>query len=160
MVYCFFSKNFNHNNLTRLYGLIYILNESVCFQAGKMAEKMYYQFTGGDFSMTDENYGQQIKKLRIDLGMTQNEVAEALSVTPGYICNVENGRTAMSLRILIYFAKLTGVTLDSLVGRIDSEYQNTALDNEIYERIHKLDENTKMKILKTLKLWEKPLLNQ
>ena len=48
--------------------------------------------------MTDENYGQQIKKLRIDLGMTQNQVAEALNVTPGYICNVENGRTAMSLR--------------------------------------------------------------
>ena len=109
--------------------------------------------------MTDENYGQQIKKLRIDLGMTQNQVAEALNVTPGYICNVENGRTAMSLRILIYFAKLTGVTLDSLVGRIDNEYQNTALDNEIYERIQHLDENTKMKILKTLKLWEKPLLN-
>ena len=109
--------------------------------------------------MTDENYGQQIKKLRIDLGMTQNEVAEALNVTPGYICNVENGRTAMSLRILIYFAKLTGVTLDSLVGRIDSNYQNTALDNEIYERIQRLDENTKMKILKTLKLWEKPLMN-
>ena len=109
--------------------------------------------------MADENYGQQIKKLRIDLGMTQNEVAEALNVTPGYICNVENGRTAMSLRILIYFAKLTGVTLDSLVGRIDGEYQNTALDNEIYERIQKLDENTKMKILKTLKLWEKPLSN-
>ena len=109
--------------------------------------------------MTDENYGQQIKKLRIDLGMTQNEVAEALNVTPGYICNVENGRTAMSLRILIYFAKLTGVTLDSLVGRIDNDYQNTALDNEIYERIQHLDENTKMKILKTLKLWEKPLSN-
>jgi transcriptional regulator with XRE-family HTH domain len=109
--------------------------------------------------MTDENYGQQIKKLRIDLGMTQNEVAEALNVTPGYICNVENGRTAMSLRILIYFAKLTGVTLDSLVGRIDNDYQNTALDNEIYERIQHLDENTKMKILKTLKLWEKPLMN-
>lgn len=110
--------------------------------------------------MTDGNYGQQIKKLRIDLGMTQNEVAEALNVTPGYICNVENGRTAMSLRILIYFAKLTGVTLDSLVGRIDNDYQNTALDNEIYERIQHLDENTKMKILKTLKLWEKPLMNQ
>ena len=109
--------------------------------------------------MADENYGQQIKKLRIDLGMTQNEVADALNVTPGYICNVENGRTAMSLRILIYFAKLTGVTLDSLVGRIDNDYQNTALDNEIYERIQKLDENTKMKILKTLKLWEKPLMN-
>jgi len=108
--------------------------------------------------MTDDNYGQQIKKLRIDLGMTQNEVAEALNVTPGYICNVENGRTAMSLRILIYFAKLTGVTLDSLVGRIDSEYQNTALDNEIFERIQKLDEDRKMKVLKTLKLWEKQLL--
>ena len=51
----------------------------------------------------NENYGEQIKTYRINLGMTQNQVAKELEVTPGYISNVENGRTAMSLRLLIYY---------------------------------------------------------
>jgi len=67
--------------------------------------------------MTD-NYGEQIKSYRIKLGLTQNQVAAEMDVTPGYISNVENGRTAMSLRFLIYYAKLMGVTLDELVGTL------------------------------------------
>ena len=56
----------------------------------------------------NESYGDIIKDLRIEMGMTQNEVAAAMNVTPGYISNVENNRTAMSLRMLTYFAKLSG----------------------------------------------------
>ena len=48
--------------------------------------------------MEAENYGAMIKDLRIKNGLTQNQVAESLGVTPGYISNVENNRTAMSLR--------------------------------------------------------------
>ena len=103
----------------------------------------------------DETYGQQIKNLRVSLGMTQNQVATALNVTPGYICNVENGRTAMSLKILIYYAKLTGVSLDSLVGRIDSEYKSTALDNELLAKLSKLSDEQKLKAIKTMEIWMK-----
>ena len=38
-----------------------------------------------------ESYGETIKSYRINLGLTQNEVAMDLDVTPGYISNVENG---------------------------------------------------------------------
>lgn len=103
----------------------------------------------------DETYGQQIKNLRVSLGMTQNQVATALNVTPGYICNVENGRTAMSLKILIYYAKLTGVSLDSLVGRIDGEYKSTALDNELLAKLSKLSDDQKLKAIKTMDIWMK-----
>ena len=48
-----------------------------------------------------ENLGSRMKELRIKMKLTQAEVAKALNVTPGYISNVENNRTAMSLRILI-----------------------------------------------------------
>ena len=50
-----------------------------------------------------ENLGSRMKELRIKMKLTQAEVAKALNVTPGYISNVENNRTAMSLRILIYY---------------------------------------------------------
>ena len=46
--------------------------------------------------MESENYGSLIKNLRQQMGLTQNQVADSLGVTPGYISNVENNRTAMS----------------------------------------------------------------
>ena len=58
-----------------------------------------------------ENLGTRMKELRIKMKLTQAEVARALNVTPGYISNVENNRTAMSLRILIYYARLLNISL-------------------------------------------------
>lgn len=105
--------------------------------------------------MEIDNYGSMIKELRIQNGLTQNQVAESLGVTPGYISNVENNRTAMSLRILMYYARLMGCSLDSLVGELEPEYSETALDRNLYEAILKLDHETKEKILKTIELWSK-----
>ena len=103
--------------------------------------------------MNSENYGTHIKYIRQKMGLTQNQVAEALGVTPGYISNVENNRTAMSLRILTYYAKLCGCSLDSLVGTLDPEYSETALDRKLYNAIMQLDVDTKEKLLKTIELW-------
>ena len=100
-----------------------------------------------------DNLGAQIKELRIQMKLTQAEVAEALNVTPGYISNVENNRTAMSLRILMYYAKLMNISLDSLIGRVEPEYRQTALDNELMELVSKLSEQDKTKLIKTLKIW-------
>lgn len=100
-----------------------------------------------------DNLGAQIKELRIQMKLTQAEVAQALNVTPGYISNVENNRTAMSLRILMYYAKLMNISLDSLIGRVEPEYRKTALDNELLELISKMDDNGKSKLIKTLKIW-------
>ena len=97
-----------------------------------------------------ENLGSRMKELRIKMKLTQAEVAKALNVTPGYISNVENNRTAMSLRILIYYARLLNISLDSLIGRIDSEYRETALDRE---QVHKMSIPEKQKLLKTMKVW-------
>ena len=100
-----------------------------------------------------ENLGTRMKELRIKMKLTQAEVAKALNVTPGYISNVENNRTAMSLRILIYYARLLNISLDSLIGRIDSEYRETALAREISEMEHKMEIPDKQKLLKTIKVW-------
>lgn len=105
--------------------------------------------------MEIENYGALIKDLRIQNGLTQNQVAESLGVTPGYISNVENNRTAMSLRILTYYARLVGCSLDSLVGELEPEYAETALDRKLYQAITKLDTEAKEKLLKTIELWTK-----
>jgi len=105
--------------------------------------------------MESEGYGSLVKNLRQKTGLTQSQVAESLGVTPGYISNVENNRTAMSLRILTYYARLVGCSLDSLVGDLEPEYSETALDRELYQAILKLDTETKEKLLKTIELWTK-----
>ena len=98
----------------------------------------------------DSDLGAKVKKLRISQGLTQEDVAKALDVTPGYISNVENGRNLMTLRMLSYYAELTGVSLDYLAGK---NYQNTALDNEIMQLVSKLDSDTKEKLISTLRIW-------
>ena len=105
--------------------------------------------------METENYGTLVKNLRIKIGLTQNQVADSLGVTPGYISNVENNRTAMSLRMLTYYARLVGCSLDSLVGELEPEYSETALDRRLYQAIAELDIETKEKLLKTIELWAK-----
>ena len=104
--------------------------------------------------MNYESLGGKIKELRISMDLTQAQVAVALNVTPGYISNVENNRTAMSLRILIYYAKLMNITLDSLVGRVEPEYENTALDNELIGLIKHMSDENKLKLINTIKIWK------
>lgn len=105
--------------------------------------------------MDSENYGTLVKNLRLKNGLTQHQVADSLGVTPGYISNVENNRTAMSLRMLTYYARLVGCSLDSLVGDLEPEYSETALDRKLYQTILKLDTKTKEKLLQTLEIWSK-----
>ncbi len=59
----------------------------------------------------------------------------------------------MTLRMLSYYAELTGVSLDYLAGSVDKNYQNTALDNEIMQLVSKLDSDTKEKLISTLRIW-------
>ena len=104
----------------------------------------------------DKNYlGAKVKKLRISKGLTQEDVAKALNVTPGYISNVENGRNLITLRMLSYYADLTGVSLDYLAGSIDKNYEKTALDNEILKLVSHLTPDEKEKLISTLRIWTK-----
>ena len=101
----------------------------------------------------EENLGSRVKKLRQEMNLTQAEVAAALHVTPGYISNVENNRTAMSLRILIYYAKLMNTTLDSLVGSLEPAYKENALDNEVMHLVAQMNDLEKQKLINTLRIW-------
>ena len=134
--------------------MYYILLVS-SFQAIFIVYFYYHKYILGDLIMENENYGTLVKNLRIQNNLTQNQVAESLGVTSGYISNVENGRTAMSLRMLTYYARLVGCSLDSLVGELEPEYSETALDRKLYQAIISLDTETKEKLLKTIELWEK-----
>ena len=104
--------------------------------------------------MEADNYGSMIKDLRIQNGLTQNQVAESLGVTPGYISNVENNRSLMTLRMLTYYAQLTVMSLDYLAGTIDSDYKETALDRQIMHLIKDFPPEKKEKLIQLIQLLE------
>ena len=96
----------------------------------------------------------KVKELRIANHLTQDQVAKALGVTPGYISNVENNRSLMTLRMLTYYAQLTGMSLDYLAGTIDSDYKETALDRQIMHLIKDFPPEKKEKLIQLIQLLE------
>ena len=58
----------------------------------------------------------------------------------------------MSLRLLIYYAKMTGTTLDMLVGDMIPEYRDDVLDNTVLEAIKSLSAAQKEKLLRILEI--------
>lgn len=98
--------------------------------------------------------GKKVKELRIANHLTQDQVAKALGVTPGYISNVENNRSLMTLRMLTYYAQLTGMSLDYLAGTIDEDYRETALDRQILSLIQDFSPTKKEKLIHFIQLLE------
>lgn len=102
----------------------------------------------------NKDLGKKVKELRIANHLTQDQVAKALGVTPGYISNVENNRSLMTLRMLTYYAQLTGMSLDYLAGTIDEDYKETSLDRELLYLIRNFSPEKKEKLIKLVQMLE------
>lgn len=60
--------------------------------------------------------GQRIRRRRETLNITQQELADALSISPQYISAVENNKKVPSLALISELAKQLGVSVDYLVS--------------------------------------------
>lgn len=72
--------------------------------------------------------GKRIKIARIKNGLTQETVADWISVTPQHISNVETGNTSVSLPTLVAIANTLHVSMDELLC------DTLRASNYIYER--------------------------
>ena len=95
--------------------------------------------------------GKRSRAIRDQLGLSQTDVARALHVTRGFISNVENGRVNMSMRLMIYYARLMNVSLDEIAGLTAKEYLSTSLDHAIMEEVSKLSLQQKQNLLDSLR---------
>lgn len=121
----------------------------------KNIEQLDYQIEGSQEVLETGNgqtdLGKRSKEIRATLGLSQNDVAKELNVTRGFISNVENGRVSMSLRLMIYYAKIMHCTLDEVAGLMNVSYRQTALDNAIMDEVSKMDQAGKEALLKELR---------
>lgn len=61
------------------------------------------------------DFGKQIKQIRIDKNLTQEEMANMLSVSRQAISNWENNKNLPDLELLILISKVFSITLDHLI---------------------------------------------
>ena len=64
--------------------------------------------------ISEKDVGARIRKLRSDLGMTLEELAEKADFTKGYLSRVENGKKAPPVATLIRLANALEVTLSDI----------------------------------------------
>lgn len=60
-------------------------------------------------------YGARIKQLRINKGLTQEQLAEKMHVTGTYIVKIENSQRTGSIELAMELADCFGVSLDHLL---------------------------------------------
>lgn len=61
-------------------------------------------------------FGSEVRKLRGELGLTQEQLAERTGLSSIYIGTIENGRRDPSLKTIGALAQGLGVTISSLFG--------------------------------------------
>ena len=66
--------------------------------------------------MKENNFGEILKSLRLEKGMSQVTLAQELKLSKGIISLWENGLREPNMSSLIVLAKYFGVTIDYLVG--------------------------------------------
>lgn len=102
--------------------------------------------------------GLKMKHLRIEQGVTQEKIAGDLGCTVSFVSNVENNRTKLNLRTLLYYAALCNVSVDSLLdaGKTSptqiNEDQQT--DKELLHIFHTFSPDERKKMIKILKIWK------
>ena len=63
----------------------------------------------------EKGFGQRIKKLRVNKGLTQERMADELAITVSYLAKLEIGTRTPSIDSIIQLAAYFGVSLDYLV---------------------------------------------
>ena len=63
----------------------------------------------------EKRFGQRIKKLRVNKGLTQEHMADELAITVSYLAKLEIGARTPSIDSIIQLAAYFGVSLDYLV---------------------------------------------
>lgn len=97
--------------------------------------------------------GEIIRKYRIKLHLTQEELAEKIDKSSGYICQVERNETTPSLDALIVLMNVLNIDASTIFCSKENE-TNELLVNELCLRISKLSKEKQEFLLEFLQLLE------
>lgn len=93
--------------------------------------------------------GKRIKQARKAKGLTQEQLAEQLDVSVGYVSQIERGITKPNLEMLSAVCDQLGCALDVLLTGCSTN-QPAYLSDELYEKCRALSEKEKRKALQII----------
>ena len=64
---------------------------------------------------TAQKFGDNMKKIRLEKGMSQGDICRSLGLDRAYISNVENGKQNLTISTMEKVAKALGVNVDQLL---------------------------------------------
>ncbi len=64
---------------------------------------------------TAQKFGENMKKIRLEKGMSQGDICRSLNLDRAYISNVENGKQNLTISTMEKVAKALGVNIDTLL---------------------------------------------
>lgn len=93
--------------------------------------------------------GQRIREKRIELGLTQEKLAEKIEVSPSHVGEIERGTSICSLAVLANIANVLELNLDTLVKGINGENANQAF-SEILDSLSKDNKELYIKLCENI----------
>ena len=92
----------------------------------------------------EENYGARIKELRIQMGLTQNQVAELTNLEPRHISQIERGLSKGSIDTLIKLCNAYKITPDIILyDLLDEDLKaNISIYDEKFKKLSKRDKES------------------
>ncbi len=78
------------------------------------------------YNIDYEAMGQRIRVRRLEMGLTQEKLAEKAEVSTSHVGEIERGTSICSLAVLVNIANVLNLNLDTLVKGISYENVNNA----------------------------------
>lgn len=95
--------------------------------------------------------GERIRRTRKVQGMTQEQLAEQLNVSIGYVSQVERGITKISLDLLGAISSILNCDVAFLISE-SALKSNKYMESEIIEEIKKLDTKKRKLVLELIRV--------
>ena len=97
--------------------------------------------------------GNRIKALRVGYGMKQSELAKKIGMSQTNLSNVESGRTAVTVQVLLKIHNVLGCKLADFFVDLDNDVEETAREEQGAKQSIELEEAVQiLKLLKAVKI--------
>jgi len=101
------------------------------------------------------NIGDNIKKLRVELGLSQADVATLLKISTPAFCKIETGQTDLNLSRLVQISKLFKTSASKLITGIADESESIAEISKLKQQVIDKDEELNRLRKKVIELYDK-----
>lgn len=112
--------------------------------------------------LTGMNCGVILKRLRIEKGMTQTELASRLNTSNSVISMIERDKQEITIAFLERYARVLNTTVLAIIQEcytLDSKKFVLAEESSVYEVYSKVDMNILLLIKQNKKLYERMMKN-